>query len=259
LFVANVSEILLPTAAHLFALILILAAIVFRPVRGDVARPRRLRYGVLLLLLWSYCLSTPRIGNALIRSLESRFPPLTDPVSLPAPSSDPLILVLSSGAVVHDGSAVRLDRASWERTWAAVRLWKKVGGQLLFAGGPPADQGPSASAAMASLAAEAGVPASAVLVESRSRNTYENLAFNRERAAAHAGSAWLITSALHMRRALAVAGKLGMSLRSYPCDYRAIPLRHWYSWLPNSGGPALFEEALQEWLGLLYYRLRGAA
>lgn len=255
MFVANVSEILLPTAAHLFALILILAAIVFRPVQGAGPRPRRLKYAVLFLLIWSYCLSTPRIGNALVRSLESRFPLVTDP----GPRGEPLILVLSGGAVVQDGSAPRLDRPSWERTWAGIRLWKKVGGQLLFAGGPPPDQGLSTAAAMASVAAEAGVPVSDVLLESGSRNTYENLAFNRERAASRAGNVWLVTSALHMRRAMAVAAKLGMSVRPYPCDRRAITLRHWYSWLPNSGGPALFEEALQEWLGLLYYRLRGSA
>lgn len=257
MFVANLSEILLPTSAHLFVLLLILCGAAYRPSKATGARPGRRRYVVLALLVWSYCLSTPRIASALIASLESRYPPVLNP----SPGGDPLILVLSSGFTVKDGTgyAARLDSAGWERTWAATRLWKQVGGHLLFAGAPTPDHETSAAAYMAGVATAAGIPESAVLVETRSRNTYENLAFNRERAAAGGGNVWLVTSAIHMRRAMAVARKLGLTMRPYPCDQRAVPLLHWYSWLPNSGGPAMFADALHEWIGLLYYHLRGYA
>src|SRR5262249_37539358 len=104
-----------------------------------------------------------------------------------------------------------------------------------------------------------GVPASAVRVETKSRNTSENLAFSREIVTPFGDHVWLVTSALHMRRAMAVAHKLGIKARPYPCDYRGLPMLHWYAWLPNSGGAAMFADALHEWLGLAYYRTKGYA
>jgi uncharacterized SAM-binding protein YcdF (DUF218 family) len=208
-------------------------------------------------VLWSYCFSTPGIARALLNSLERRHPLVREPSTADAP----LIVVLSSGYPIRrdDGYQSNLDLAGWERTWAGITLWRKVGGRLLFVGAPTPDGKSSVAAFMAEIATNSGVPPGAVAVETKSRNTYQNLAFTREMIASHPGLAWLVTSAVHMPRAMAVARKLGIRLHPYPCDYRASPLQHWYAWLPNSGGPSMFAQAFHEIVGRLYYRMKGYA
>jgi uncharacterized SAM-binding protein YcdF (DUF218 family) len=221
----------------------------------------RLRWVLLALLVATDCVLTPAIASALLSSLEDRYPPVPTATIDAAPKDAPLILVLSSGLTIETraGWVTRLDAAGWERTYAGIGLWHAVGGELLFVGQPTPDGRSSVAEVMRDVAIASGVPAAAVRVETRSRNTYENLAFSRALAAAHGEHLWLVTSALHMRRALAVAHKLGLSPRPYACDYRAIPLLHWYAWLPDLGGAGMFSEALHEWIGLAYYRLKGYA
>ncbi len=254
MFVDEASQILLPVTPYLVLLLLLAAVWAFR---NRNTRLGRWRYGVLALVLWSGCLSTPAIGNALVGSIEAPYPPVS---VLPA-TDRPLVVVLSTGSIFKDGdhNRVQLDAAGWERLHGAVDLWHRVGGVLLFVGGPSRDGTDSVAAHMGAIARSWGVPAAAIQVEEKSSSTYENLLFTRDLITAHAGDAWLVTSALHMRRAMGVARKLGLGLRPYPCDHRWRPMSHWYAWLPNAGGPGLFAEALHELVGSAVYRMRGYA
>ncbi len=247
-------QLFLPTTVHLVALILILCVYSFR---HRETRLGRARYVLLALFLGSYALSTPAIANALVEHLEDEYPAVPEP----SVERDALIVVLSTGSTVNKGESyeVRLDAAGWERTLAGIRLWKRLGGKLLFVGEPAPDGRTSVAAFMSEVARDSGVPADAIQLETKSRNTYENLLFTRDLIASHGDRAWLVTSALHMRRAMAVARKLGLRPRPYPCDYRSVQLMHWYAWIPNSGGPAMFAEALHELVGLGYYHLKGYA
>ncbi len=251
MLVDNVCELFLPVSVYLVAVLTILCVRAFRHRRGWS------KWALLVLLGWSYLFSTPAIANAIIGRIEDQYPAVTQ-VSA---EKDALIVVLSSGFVVKREGRVepRLDTAGWERTYAGIRLWKQIGGRLLFVGGPTPDGRSSDASLMAELAIGAGVPASAVRVETKSRNTYQNLLFVHELAGGHGGNVWLVTSAIHMPRAMAVARKLDLGMRPYPCDYRSVSLEHWYAWLPNSGGPAMFADAMHELVGIVYYRLKGYA
>lgn len=254
MLVGNVSELFLPIPVYLFAL---LTALCVRAFRRRATRLGRLRYVMLGLVVWSYVFSTPAIAHAVARRMEHTYPRVTDPPK----SEDPLIVVLASGYLmsVEGRWQTRLDAAGWERTYAGIELWRRIGGKLRFVGEPGAQGQPSVAALMAATAISSGVPASAVETEDESRNTHENIEYSRERIAAHPGEVWLVTSAIHMPRAMAVSRRLGLQPTPYPCDYRATETRHWYAWLPNSGGPAALSGALHELVGLAWYRLRGRA
>ena len=257
MFVDEASQLLLPVTPYLVLLLLLATVWAFR---HRATRLGRWRWGVLAALLWSGCMSSPELGNRIIGSIEADYPPLP-PVAAPPASNKPLIVVLTTGSIFKDGDGYRveLEGSGWERAHGAVELWRRIGGELLFVGGPSRDGKASVAAHMAALARSWGVPAAAVRVEERSRTTYENLAFTRDVIAAHDGDTWLVTSAIHMRRALAVASKLGLRVRAYPCDHKWRPMSHWYAWLPNAGGPDLFAQALHEIIGLRVYRMRGFA
>jgi uncharacterized SAM-binding protein YcdF (DUF218 family) len=255
MLVNDASELVLPTAIYLFA---ILAAVTIAAFRHRGGALWRWRWALAGSLVWCWIFSTPGFARIFAAALESRFAPTADPAR-----GDPLIVALSSGEIVPsdsgDGWKPQLDQSGWARTYAAVALWKRTGGMLRFVGEPTPDGKGSVAQAMAAVAMTSGVPEAAITVETRSRNTYENLAFSRDLIAARDGDVWLVTSALHMPRAMAVAKKLGLRVRPQPCDFRAVPLVHWFAWLPNSGGPSMFHAALHEWVGLAYYRLRGWA
>jgi uncharacterized SAM-binding protein YcdF (DUF218 family) len=121
---------------------------------------------------------------------------------------------------------------------------------------------------MAEIAVAFGVPRSAILQEPDSLNTYQN-AVNVNALMAQEGieRVLLVTSAMHMPRALGIFMKLGIPAIAAPTDFivssqtvaeiggtrQAVML----SLLPDAANLALVSRALKEYLGLVVYRLRG--
>jgi uncharacterized SAM-binding protein YcdF (DUF218 family) len=68
----------------------------------------------------------------------------------------------------------------------------------------------------------------------------------------------VVTSAMHMPRAIGIFRKAGFSVVAYPVDYRtASALRDWTFPRHAAGNFALAETALHEWIGLAAYWLTG--
>lgn len=244
---------LLPGAMHLVAALAVMGALAFR--RAAPAGLRRWRPAIAALLLWSWVFSTPGFANLALVALEG-------PPAAPAPRAAPgaaIVLVLGSGRLhARDGTpAPRLNAEGWERLRSGIALWRAAGGTLVLAGGPV--PGRSLAELMRDAAVEAGVPAEAIRVVATSRDTHEDITGARGFTGQATGPVLLVTSALHMRRAVAVARHAGMRVDPQPCDFRQIVSPTWRAWLPDDGGPALWAGPLHEIAGLLYYRLRGWA
>ncbi len=107
-----------------------------------------------------------------------------------------------------------------------------------------------------------GVPASRILIEERSRNTYDHGMYVPELLRPHGVDRYvLVTSGTHMRRAAAVFRARGVNVvpslcrrprRSLPRN--ALPCK---ALLPSASGLELTEMVLHELIGIAYYRLRG--
>lgn len=109
---------------------------------------------------------------------------------------------------------------------------------------------------------ESGIPPEAVLLESESRNTYENAVYSAAliRKEFSTGSRFLlITSAFHMRRSLACFAKTGMTVTPYPVDEKAgeRPLSPDNTIVPDAQCLVSWDMLLHEWFGMLTYRLAG--
>ena len=60
-----------------------------------------------------------------------------------------------------------------------------------------------------------------IFFEGQSKNTYENFIFSKKFINNANGENWLlVTSAAHMKRAMSVAEKLGLSFIPYPVDFK---------------------------------------
>jgi len=241
---------LLPTV---WLLALLLAALLARQAR----RQRQwLRAAVVLLLIGT----NPALVNEALLAWEG--PPL--PLAALPPTADAAVLLTGITQVdksPHDRvylgpGADRLTNALWLYRAGRVR-------RILVAGGSGTVLGKAHTEAadLATLLRLAGVPASALILEEKSRNTRENALFTRAIVAAQPelDTLVLVTSAAHQRRALGCFQRVGLKPVPFPADFRSTDRRATLDyWLvPNPEALWLWSRLLHEMAGWAMYRLRG--
>jgi uncharacterized SAM-binding protein YcdF (DUF218 family) len=166
--------------------------------------------------------------------------------SHPAPAD---VVVVLSGGRYADGT---LTESAIRRTVMAVRLYHKgLAPMLLFTGGTCC--GTSSSAGMARLARDLAVPPTAIVLEEHSRRTRDS-ARNTGALLRQLGlrRALLVTSPLHMARSewtFQAANVDVILVAADDTDLRLVT--------SASGRASLMEASLHEYIGILYYKLRG--
>ena len=97
------------------------------------------------------------------------------------------------------------------------------------------------------------------VLETRSRNTYENLLFSKDLVKPKPGEVWLLaTSAMHMPRAMAIARKLNWEMTPWPSDFATAP-DSGSNFLDLTANVGLLDYVVHEWIGLTVYRMTGKA
>lgn len=137
-------------------------------------------------------------------------------------------------AAIVLGAAVYDDTPSpvfLERIQHGVNLYQKgLVKKLIFTGGRDPFDKMSESQVARDKALELGVPAEDVLVEERSRTTWENLKYAAPLAAEHRlGTVLIVSDPIHMRRAISMARHQGYTAYSSPTPtsmYRSRKARH---------------------------------
>lgn len=235
------------------------AWLTFAAFRGRAPAWHRYRFAFLAFTLLTYGASIPAATNAVRRQIESWYP-IAPPIET-ARAQRPVIITLTAGwmRITPNGYEAHLGEPGWERTWAAVALWERIGGTIMFVGAPNRDHKDSAAAAMARVAMKLGVPKDKIIIETESLNTHENILFAKPLLPSGAKPIYLITSALQMPRAYDVARHEGLAVIPYAVDPIAQAHTEWQDWVPNNNAPQEWESMLHEMLGILAYRLRGWA
>jgi uncharacterized SAM-binding protein YcdF (DUF218 family) len=213
------------------------------------------------LILWS--LSTRFISQSLLRGLENQIPGYTVETAPQAP----VVIVLGGFMRTANAAHPRGEfNDAADRLMQAFRLYKAGKAPLILVSGgdvPMFGKGiQTESESARSILEEWGVPESAILVETRSKDTEENAFFSRELLAQRGiHRALLVTSASHMPRAFATFRKLGLDVLPSPADYSTgwpagdLP----FQFLPGPDALNDSARALREYVGLLVYRIRGWA
>jgi uncharacterized SAM-binding protein YcdF (DUF218 family) len=156
------------------------------------------------------------------------------------------IVVLGADAWEPCGPSV----SAFRRTSEGVDLWRAGRAPLLvFTGGPTeASRGLPVASAMGDLARALGVPADAVLEETRSRNTRENAVRAYELLMPRGVHRVLVvTDSIHMRRAEASFARAGFEVERASVPQACV----------SSSNLAMLRSALHEYLGWLYYSYSG--
>ncbi len=198
---------------------------------------------VFLLAVWAL-----PVDWVFLKSLEHMVP------AAPLPAHVDGIIVLGGWAATNP-EALGVNDAT-ERFIEGVGLARRYpAAKLVFTGGSAdpfrQDIGEFTSVRLA--LDRIGFPMDRVVVEERSRDTWENAVLSKQLVKPGPDEVWiLVTSAFHMPRSMAVFRKVGWKVLPYPCDYRTGSVLQW-------SGRSFLERidkidiAAHEWVGFLGY------
>ena len=200
-------------------------------------------------------LSLNPVADRLIKPLEAHYRPLPE-----GPVMAHAIVVLGGGA--RDLSWVPADpepsEGSLERLVGAVQLARKHHLPLVVTGGSGElmPGGVREADAMADTAIRLGFPAQNIVIESRSRNTWENAEAVQKLLPGK--TIILATSAFHMHRSIGMFKKQGFSVLPAPVGYRS-QTRHesFTDYLPQASALATSSMAIAEYLNHSWYWMTG--
>lgn len=211
----------------------------------------------MLVLLLS---SLPIVGDKLMAGLESQYPAVTLEA---VPVSECVVML---GGAVEPALAPRIDV---ELFGAADRVFKTASlyhagkaNVLIIAGGyqPWSPFKLSEAEAVQSILVDWGVPESAILLDTNSRNTREN-AINSKVLLEESGCGrpLLVTSAAHMKRSVAAFASLGVDVFPVSVDVRVVQVPEYtlMSYVPSTDALKMTTDAMREWLGQKVYQCRG--
>lgn len=220
------------------------------------------RFGIglsLVFTLSTIVLGLLPIASYILLPLEERFPPFRD-------DGKPVDgIILLGGSVEAADSAARgmiVSNESAERVLETIQLAHRYpGARILISGGGGTVFGDGTAEApiIAAYFKSIGIDPARMLVEDRSRTTYENAAYSIELAKPKEGERWLlVTSAWHMPRAVGVFEKVGFAVVAYPVDFRTSGgsgINRPFAFI--SEGLRRLDIGTKEWAGLIAYYLAG--
>lgn len=215
--------------------------------------PRALRCLGIGVAATCFVLLTPLGANALVGAIESRVP-----ASASCSAAPHTILVLAGGFDAEPEDAAdseALTGVSLHRLLAGIALWKRTpGAQLVLAGGGPYSI--RETDVLVPLAEQLGVPATAIRRERDSRTTWENAEYLHALAPPLPARVWLVSSAMHLPRALVAFDAFGFAPCPYASDREYTAFDGLGYFLPQSSALRKSETAIHELLGELLYRWR---
>ncbi len=224
--------------------------------RGWRAGPRLAATGTLALLLFGF---SPA-ANVMFYPLEQRFAGLHEPQGTDAITG----IIMLGGFEDPWAGATRPGLATneaGERLTGAMLLARKLPqAKLIFTGGSASfiDKA-TAEGDIEQYLLDSGIAADRIVLENRSRTTYENALYLYEMLRPKPGERYaLVTSAYHMPRSMGTFRKAGFDVIAYPVDYRtrgAVDLVSPFWDLPE--GLERTDTGVKEWVGLLAYWLSG--
>jgi uncharacterized SAM-binding protein YcdF (DUF218 family) len=229
---------------------------------------RSLRVCLLLSAALQMIFMSAPLGEILIGRLEQLYPPILAPETLGAV---PWIVVLSASGVDHPDTPItsNLSEETLYRLAEAVRVYRRVPkARIVVSGGVLREGERPIAAQMAGYLLSTGIPMQDVLTEATSKDTYQNL-LNTQKIVRN-DAFFLVTSAYHLRRAMAVSRRLGLKAIACPAYIQTLQYHpaglSWWEWsrdmllsisLPSPRRLVLLQRAFHEYAGYVWYEYQG--
>ncbi len=203
----------------------------------------------ILSIAWLGVWSLPVASDWLRAQLEQQFPVV--PVeALPLAE---VAVVLGGGIYPREhGKRWHNLESAADRVWHAARIYHAGKAQILLLSGGhnPRISATSEAMAMRAFLRDLGVPDEAIRLEQRSRNTSQNAKFSAQWLQEQGvGRILLVTSALHMPRAVALFEAQGLAVIPAATDHEVQERPLWQDWLPTASALDGSGRAMKELIG----------
>lgn len=226
---------------------------------GAKARwPRRL---LLVAILFYYLLSITPTADFISSPLETKYKPIISTEKIKGVKA----IVVLGGGVQPAGRLWPFDQVRGStsfRLLEAVRLYRSMDGPYIIVSTGKANpflQDYTECEIMAEFLKLMGIPDELIIEEDLSRNTYENGKYVLELLDKNGvGHFILVTSSMHMPRAMAVFSKLGVNPVPAPTDFKSSSGNYTViSFFPDVSNIDRFTSTIYEYLGIIWYRING--
>lgn len=210
----------------------------------------------IVLLVPLIILSMPIVPNMLLLALD--VPAAAIPPDGPPNGPPPGAIVILSADVDRQAEPPGADIGplTLERERAGANLARRTDLPVLVTGGLVTAPPPVGQMMAASMPKDFNVPVR--WTEDRSATTWENAEFSVPMLkAAGITRVYLVTHAWHMRRAIVAFQHFGMDVVPAPVRMEPVPRRSLGEFIPRSSAWAGSYFAMHEWVGLLFYLVRG--
>ncbi|PHS67839.1 MAG: hypothetical protein COB23_09975 [Methylophaga sp.] len=232
-------------------MVLLVALATFQLFRNNINAAKKILFptAIISLILLSY-----PIGDYVMHPLETRF---SKPTELPNKIDG--IIVLGGGEYQKlsiSWNTAEIGNGGDRFIGAAVLAKYYPNVPVIFSGGSGLlrfkTSAMSGNIARTLLTA-VGIDDDRLIIESQSRNTYENFTLLKPRLPKENGHYLLVTSAFHMPRSVGIARQQNINVIPYPVDYYSNKpsFRQWDFNLFDH--LQVLEPAWREWIGLTVY------
>ena len=200
------------------------------------------------------------IGDFVIQPLEKRFPIQTEH-SLPQ-HIDGIIILGGGEKLAHSLSWQSPQIGEGGDRYIAVKYLSQRYPQapIIFSGGsgnPFLQQGLKEGWIAKTLFQQLNIAPQRWIIESQSRNTYENFKNLKPLLPKSEGRYLLITSAFHMPRAVGIARAQNIQVIPYPTDFLSLHPQYRHFDFNTYHHLQALQAGVREWIGLLVYFLTG--
>lgn len=175
--------------------------------------------------------------------------------------------IVLGGFTDYDASVDRVVfQNSSDRLWQALWLYKqgKVKKIILSGGeGRILKRGYTESESTRDFLIEIGFSTDDIIVETKSRNTFENIQYSKQilDSLQHSEPILLVTSATHLPRAMACAQKAQLPAHAFSTDYGIAPSKYGIDFylIPDSYALEQWRKLIREIIGFVMYKIAGYA
>lgn len=215
------------------------------------------RIFLLFSVIWIFVVTTPFIPNILVKNLENRYEVLTAS-SLNNISKHKNILILGGGHRndLRFPANDKLSYSALSRLVEGIRIKNLVPGSTLITSGTEKKGDLSQAEVLAQTAVLMGVDSLQIAMQKNPTTTREEASEYKKN---HNDSAELVlvTSAIHMPRAMYLFRKAGLQPIAAPTDHLIKRSNHAdpWSWVPASTNIYKWESSIHEYVGLFWAKL----
>lgn len=238
----------------IFYLLLIAGSLFYFRKRKQIAKIL-----VLIAGFWFLVISTRPVPYTVVNKLEGKYSVLNE-VSFSGTNREVHILVLAAGHTDDESLPPnsQLSGSALGRLTEGIRLHKLIPGSKLILSGPGGKKGFTQADALFRTALIMGADSSSIFLMHNAKNTSGEAMEYKQLFGSH-HQLILVTSAIHMPRAMMIFGKNGMNPVPAPTNFiikhgsRKDPSR----WMPDAGNAGIMAAAIHEYVGMFWSWIGG--